>query len=140
MFKALPCAEFNSFTIVYDKDFEKYKALVFKELEELKRIQILTLNAYFNPEKLLKSKYYESVKELADVLNSNDKIILAYYKKNVNATDGKTISEVKSYLISYKLWNSLNKQVYKVPASAKPFNAFQKLFLSIDEICEEGPY
>lgn len=130
----------NAFKIIKNSDFENYKVLILKELDESKKNQELTLQAFFEPKILLKSNHYEAIKKYADLLNSSDDIIMSYYKDNINKSDNKTVFEVKKHIVYYKLWNELNRTINRVGEEKKPLNAFHKLFLSVDVICDDGPY
>lgn len=106
-----------------------------KVIDELYPIHQLLLRAYYNPKLLIQSEYYPLIKNAANILNSTDVAIKRYYNK-ITKDDAEKVSNVelmRKHIYSQKIENVLLDTV------TTRYLLFQKLFISTQEECHDGP-
>lgn len=98
-------------------------------------VQKTLIKSYNNPKYLLDSELYRFVKTAAEVLNSNDINIKAYFLKFFkNKNKSNSIASMKKIIFQ----EHIEKTLYKTFTSR--YEIFTGLFDTITEECNDGPY
>ena len=135
-------------------ELKKQKIMELNEEYELKKT---TIGYYDNPSSLLKSKYFNSCSVYATALASNDTAIIFSARRQLleeqckqngypeklrmkfrnEYSSPQRIEYAKMHLMTFGWWNCANDQILHINQTKEMSDEFDKLFIKIEQECEE---
>lgn len=148
---------FKNLKIINEPYWIQLKKNKMRELTESYELKKIAIQAYTNPQILMKNRFTEHCREYALALSSSDDELLLKTWKNLierqmekNGSPDRVLEKynqenassdrlffARKQLMTYGWWNCANHVVYHFEDDGTPQNEFEKLFSNIKSECDE---